>query len=315
MQNNPQCHCHICNVEEYLIASLSESPGLGRFSHLVLRSPSLANFASAFLLIQHLHAQRDHNRQAPSANEILAALIRFAPDPECAETSQSVLVLAFMPTIHRTFREVSTWYKELPREDIAQQTLTYFLELVASAPVGLIDGQLSFLLARGLRRNTFRWARREQLMLLDHQRLAEEEGKQAEPGENPHQESVSLLNDFLDYSVRAGILSAFERDLLIKIKLAGFLAKEVLDRHTALSPKAVYVRIQRIMKRLQEAATTPSLNGNSPTPLKSKGEEKIKKSLKSVSTFYLSTSTEFLAIGNSRRQLSLDSSPTQSVRN
>jgi hypothetical protein len=276
MRNKPLCHCHICNVEGHLAASLSESPGLDRFLDLALRSSSLANFPSAFALIQHLHAQRDHHSQPPSANEILATLIRFALDPDCAETSQSVLVLAFIPAIHRTFREVSTWYKELPTEDIAQQTLTYFLELIASAPVGLIDGQLSFLLARSLRRNTFRWARREQLMLLDQEGLADEQVKQADPGENPHQESIFLLNDFLDYSVRVGILSAFERDLLIKIKLDGLVAKEVLDRHTVLSPKAVYVRKQRIMKRLQEAASAPFRNWNFAKPLKSEGKKKTK---------------------------------------
>jgi len=309
MRNKPLCHCHMCKVEGHLAASLSEWPALDRFIDLALRSPSLANFPSAFALIQHLHAQRDHHSQPPSPNEILATLIRFAPDPDCAETSQSVLVLAFMPAIHRTFREVSTWYKDLPTEDIAQQTLTYFLELVASAPVGLIDGQLSFLLARSLRRNTFRWARREQLILLDQQRLAEEQVKQAEPGENPHQESLTLLTDFLDYSVRIGILSAFERDLLIRVKVEGFEAKEVLDRHRVLSPKAVYVRLQRIMKRLQEAAAKPFPNGNSPRPVKSQTGEKINKSSKSMSTFSLSTSTKILAIGNSRGQLSPEASP------
>jgi DNA-directed RNA polymerase specialized sigma24 family protein len=219
-----------------------------------------------------------------------------------------------MPAIHRTFREVSSWYKELPSEDIAQQTLTYFLELVASAPVGLIDGQLSFLLARSLRRNTFRWARREQLMLLDQEGLAEEQAKQAEPGENPHQESICLLSDFLDYSVQIGILSPFERDLLIRVKVDGFEAKEVLDRHTVLSPKAVNVHIQRIMKRLQEAATRPFPNGNSPRPVKSQAEEKINKSSTSTSTFSLSNPTKLLAIGNSRRKLSRHAGMTACIR-
>jgi hypothetical protein len=146
-------------------------------------------------------------------------------------------------------------------------------------------------------------------MLLDQQNLAEEQVKQAEPGENPHQESVTLLTDFLDYSVRIGILSAFERDLLIRVKVDGFEAKEVLDRHTVLSPKAVYVRLQRIMMRLQEAATTPFPDRNSPRPIKSQAEGKIKKSSKSMSTFSLSNSTKILAIGNSRGQLSPDTSP------
>lgn len=274
MRENHRCRCHVCKVEESLFASLSESPGSDRFLNLASCSPSLANFTSAIALIEHLHAQRDSASQPPSANEILTALIGCGRDSESAETSQSVLVLAFMPAIHRTFREVCVWYKELLPEDIAQQTLTYFLELAASAPVGLVDCQLSFLLARSLRRNTFRWARREQLTRLDQERLAEVGANQAEPGEDSHQESITLLTDFLDYSIRVGILSTFERDLLIRVKVDGFEAKELLDRHAVLSPKAVYVRVQRIMKRLQDAAATPSPNGNSPKPVKSQAEEK-----------------------------------------
>jgi hypothetical protein len=63
------------------------------------------------------------------------------------------------------------------------------------------------------------------------------------------------------------------------------------------------------MKRLQEAAATPFPNGNSPRPVKSQAEGKIKKTSKTMSTFSLSNSTKILAIGNSRGQLSLDTSP------
>ena len=50
------------------------------------------------------------------------------------ELIQSILVLVFTPTIHRTYREVRAWFRELEPEDIAQQVLTFFLELAASAP-------------------------------------------------------------------------------------------------------------------------------------------------------------------------------------
>jgi hypothetical protein len=70
-------------------------------------------------------------------------------------------------------------------------------------------------------------------------------------------ETAFILYDFLDYCSKNGILSTFERDLLSKVKMDGFEVKELLNRHTVLSPKAVYVRIQRIMKRLQEATTMP----------------------------------------------------------
>jgi hypothetical protein len=234
---------------------LGKPPGSERFSSLALASPVLANFASAVSLIEHLHAQRDEESRPPSANEILTALIQSGPETEYAETSQSVLVLAFMPTIHRTYREVHAWYRDLPTEDIAQQACVHFLELASSARVGLIEGQLSFMLARSLRRNTLRWAQRETLILLERENTQLEFEDMEEPSFKDNFESVSLLNDFLDYACRDGVLSSFERDLLIKLKVEGFLAKEVAHTNTVLSPKAVQCRMERILERLQKLAT------------------------------------------------------------
>jgi hypothetical protein len=69
------------------------------------------------------------------------------------ELIQSILVLAFTPTIHRTYREVRAWFRELEPEDIAQQVLTFFLELAASAPVETLNGVLPIMLSRSLRKN------------------------------------------------------------------------------------------------------------------------------------------------------------------
>lgn len=312
MKENLKCNCAICSVERHLFVSVAKPPGAERFLKLAATSPVLTNFTNALALVHHLHAQKDGDYRPPSVSQVLGALIQAGPEIRDPEMSQSVLVLAFMPAIHRTYRETRAWFQDIPTDDIAQQILLFFLELAASAPVGLLSGQLSFALARSLRRNMLRWARRQQLMLMDRQRFAEERAKQDEPHENGHFESISLLRDFLDYSVRTGILSEFERDLLIKVKVDGFAAKEVVDRHTVLSPKAVHVRIQRIMKRLQDAAWEfPSPKGDSTTPAKSQGAEKTRNLSETVSTFSLSTSAIFLAIGNSRRQLSLGSSQTQ----
>lgn len=309
----PKCNCVICGVERLLFVSVAEPPGIERFLKLAANSPVLTNFTNALALVHHLHAQKDGDYHPPSVSEVLGALIQAGPEIRDPEMSQSVLVLAFMPAIHRTYREIRAWFQEIPTDDIAQQILLFFLELTASAPVGLLSGQLSFALARSLRRNTLRWARREQLMLMDRDHFAAERAKQDEPHENAHFESISLLRDFLDYSVRIGILSEFERDLLIKVKVDGLVAKEVTNPHTVLSPKAVHVRIQRIMKRLQDAAWEfPSPKRNLTTPVRLEREEKTRNLSESVSTFSLSTSSIFLAIGNSRRQLSLESSPSRS---
>jgi len=311
MRENLNCHCHICRVERHLFTAVEQFPGPDRFRKITTVSPVLATFGDARTLIGHLHAQKRGEYRSPSPSEVLRAIIEAGRDIGDPEMSQSVLVLAFMPTIHRTYREIRAWFQELCTEDIAQQTFLLFLELAASTAAGLLGGQLSFALARSLHRNTLRWARREQLMLFEEDRFREEQQRAAEPSEDAYFEPVSLLEDFLDYCVSKVIISAFERALLLKIKVDGFVAKEAADTHTVLSPKAVHMRIQRIMKKLQEAAGSNVIELKLPKRVESVERKKRNNSSKIVSTFSLSTSTDFLAIGKSRRQLSLDIPPRQ----
>jgi hypothetical protein len=177
----------------------------------------------------------------------------------------------------------------------------------------MLNQHIAFVIAQALHRNAVRWARREQSKLLERERLLEQHTKQIEPAEDAHFESVALLSEFLDYSVRAGILSQFERDLLLRVKVDGLVAKEVPQQHTALSPKAVHVRIQRIIKRLQDAAwTLPFSNANPTHPMESVEPIQMKNLSQSMSTFSLSTFSGGAAISVNRRPLSLDSSPSRS---
>lgn len=313
MQANSMCRCHICRVERHLFTAVEEFPGADNFRRLAASSPALMMFANARALIAHLHAQKRGEYRSPSPSEVLSAIIQAGRNIDNPEMSQSVLVLAFMPTIHRTYREVRAWFQEISTEDIAQQTLLLFLELAASSAAGLFGGQLSFALARSLHRNTLRWARKEQLMLFEQDRFREEQRNSTEPSEEASFEPVSLLEDFLDFCVRKEIISAFERALLLKLKVDGLIAKEAVGWHSVLSPKAVHMRIQRIMKKLQEAAGSNVVEMKSPKPVESVERKKTKNSSKIASTFSLSTSTNFLAIGNSRRQLSLDIPPRQAT--
>ena len=311
MRENLYCHCHICRVERHLFTAVEQFPGADNFRKLAASSPSLTMFTNARALIAHLHAQKRGEYRSPSPSEVLSAIIQAGRDIGDPEMSQSVLVLAFIPAIHRTYREIRAWFQELSTEDIAQQTFLLFLELAASTAAGLFGGQLSFALARGLHRNTLRWARKEQLMLFEEDRFREEQRQAAEPSEDAYFEPASLLEDFLDYCVRREIISAFERALLLKIKVDGFVAKEAADTHTVLSPKAVHMRIQRIMKKLHEAAANNVIELKLPKSVESTEQKKSKNSSKIVSTFSLSMSTGNLAIGKSRRQLSLDIPPRQ----
>jgi DNA-directed RNA polymerase specialized sigma24 family protein len=209
---------------------------------------------------------------------------------------------------------VCAWFREIESEDIAQQILTLFLELVDSASPPQITSHLPIALMRALRRGAFRWAENEKRHVI--QREADKSQEIAEPFGNDTFETVSVLNDFLDHCGRIGILSEFERDLLIRLKLEGFFAKEIIQTHTALSEKAVHWRVERILQRLQKAANdlgikkAPlSFSVSSQHLQERKNRNNVREKTR---IFSLRTFSDFLPISKSRRQLSLDSSPKQS---
>jgi len=313
MRDHRKCNCPICRVERHLTATLGEPPGADEFAMFAASQAPLASFESVAKLVQHLHAQRDGEARPPIANEVFTTLIRASKIPLEAELSQSVLTLAFVPAIHRTYSEVKAWFRELPAEDISQQTFTYFLELATSAPVGLVDGQLSFLIARSLRRNVFRWAQKEMILLREREKALEELRHAMEPSFHDNFETVSLLNDFLDYAYHNGIVSEFERALLLKMKVEGFQAKEAAGMNAVLSAKAVQNRIERIMLRLQKAAALSMLGESIEVLPNLRLRKKTKKNLLTKpGDFTLGNRSEVLAIGTSRRLLSLDSPPKKS---
>jgi DNA-directed RNA polymerase specialized sigma24 family protein len=311
MRDKFQCNCHICKIERHLIVSLSEPPHSDEFLRLARNAVPLSNFSTALALVEHLHAQRDGMTRVPSASEIVGSLIRASSIDSELELKNSVLVLSFIPMIHRTCREVCAWFREIESEDIAQQILTLFLELVDSASPPQITSHLPIALMRALRRAAFRWAENEKRHVV--QRDTDKSQEIAEPFGNDTFETVSVLNDFLDHCGRIGILSVFERDLLIRLKIEGFFAKEIIQTHTALSEKAVHWRVERILQRLQKAANDL---GITKAPLSfsvsSQHPQKRKNNVRKTGSFSLENQVCNFAISNSRRQLSLDSSPKQS---
>jgi DNA-directed RNA polymerase specialized sigma24 family protein len=310
MRDNFQCNCHICKIERYLIVSLSQPPHSDEFLRFVQTSVPLSSFSTALALVEHLHAQRDGVTSVPSASEIVGSLIQASSIDSEVELKNSVLVLSFIPMIHRTCREVCAWFREIESEDVSQQILTLFLELVDSASPPQITSHLPIALMRALRRSAFRWAENEKRHVV--QRETDNAQEIAEPFGNDTFETVSVLNDFLDHCGRIGILSVFERDLLIRLKIEGFFAKEIIQTHTALSEKAVHWRVERILQRLQKAANDLGIK-NAPLSfsVSSQHRQKRKNNVRKGS-FSLENQIGTSVISKSRRQLSLDSSPKQS---
>jgi hypothetical protein len=294
-------------VEDHIFDLLAEAPGSVRFAALAASSPALAKFTNISELLAYLHSPRTGDYDWSVASETLTALVGAQRTTPASALVHSVLFLAFAPTIHRTYREVSAWFRELEPEDIGQQILAFFLELVVSAATENLAAILPIAISRSLRKISFRWAEKEQRALRKRREEVQTDGR--ERAADPTFESVSVLNDFLDYCTRQGLLSPFEREILIRFKVDGFTHKEIQNRHTVLTDQAVRLRVHRIMQRLQEAAltlgtATDGLNNASRqvTPTSHK------KSPTDVKHFSLKHSADSLPISKSRGQLSLDSS-------
>jgi hypothetical protein len=223
---------------------------------LAANSTVLAKFTNVSELLAYLHSPRSSDYACPETGAVIAALVGVGASVADWELIHSVLVLALAPTIHRTYREVCTWFRELEPEDVGQQILTFFLELIASANSENLVGILPIALSRGLRKTSFRWAEKEQRALLKRQEAPADKDR-GERAAEPSFESISVLDGFLGYCSRQGLLSRFERELLLKFKVDGFSAKEIQDRHTVLSESAVHLRVHRIMQRLQDVALAP----------------------------------------------------------
>jgi hypothetical protein len=313
MRDDLRCNCHICKVERHILVSLSEPPNDARFAALAMNTEPLSRYATVPDLLAELHAARDGESPTTIPGELLSALIQTGAAQGEFELVQSILVLAFTPTIHRTYREVRAWFRELEPEDIAQQVLTFFLELAASAPVESLNGVLPIMLARSLRKNAFRWAEKEYRIMLQREIDKQGHPKDFEPAANDNFEIISLLNDFLDYCCQIGMLSQFERDLLIKIRIEGYLLKEIPSANPVLSARAVESRIQRILKKLQKVALHSVSGRSENSKIPEVEESKRRKNLSPrPRIFSLRSFSDFLPISKSRRQLSLDSSPSQS---
>jgi DNA-directed RNA polymerase specialized sigma24 family protein len=311
MRENLHCNCHICKIERHLVVSLSEPPCTDDFSRIAHVAAPLASFSTALALVEHLHAYRDGETSVPSASEVVGSLMQSSSIVSETELRNSVLVLSFVPMIHRTYREVRAWFREIEAEDIAQQILTLFLELVGSTAPITISNHLPIALTRTLRKNAFRWAEKEKRLTI--QREFDKSQTSDEPSAIDTFETVSVLNDFLDHCHRLGILSVFERELLIKLKVEGFFAKEIIHTHTALSEKAVHWRVERILQRLQKAADELGIKSSSFSfGLPSQNLQERKNDSQKTGSFSSGNQGNVLPISKSRRQLSLDSSPKQS---
>jgi DNA-directed RNA polymerase specialized sigma24 family protein len=214
---------------------------------------TINHLRSPLEVVAQLHGQAGRMEHDPG-NQILHTLIHAVSDQAFEDLGQQLLLVAFTPAIHKTCRDVCGQFPALAREDVAQQASAFLLEAARSPFMLRQNGHLPIALVRRLRRETFRWAIKENENSIAHEKAAAWDGSQ-EPVSDECIEQVYILFEFLRHSRDAGLLSDADQELLFKYECEGFEAKELAARSGGrASPAAIHLRLQRIVNRLRRAA-------------------------------------------------------------
>ena len=250
MMAGNDCDCLICRLEATLLDDLNNEKALEEYRVWAAASEALAAFPTAPEVIAQLHRQNEG--QSSAADEVIRELVRADANRPSGSFWQSVLVLVFIPTIHRTTSQISAAFPSLGREDTAQYLFATFLEFLRSEELRSRRSHLAFVVARRMRRSAFRWAIRESRLDLsnDSDPAPTGYGETKDGDESP---AGVWLAAFLDSCQRRGWLTEEERLLLCQRKLEGVTSAE-LARRSCQSVGAVEQRIHRLLEKLRRIA-------------------------------------------------------------
>jgi hypothetical protein len=236
------CDCTLCHIEVRLLESLALNEG-GTFADLA-GPTQLLQYSIFADLLSPLRASPADVR----SDELLRELFTFrTAQPALIE---SLLVLAFVPMLHRTIRRVVRYQPALAEEDITQQTLSFLLQFLRSEEMLSRQTHFAFAISRAVKRHVFEWARREGTKdaLLDH------------GGDIilPHAleasfERYAQLRHFLHRCVARGDLTEAELSLLIQFKLEGTNGDD-FDSPNGNVSNALRQKLKRLLTKLRRLA-------------------------------------------------------------
>jgi hypothetical protein len=250
----PSCDCLICRLETDLIAELGTDGNKERFKQLARSSAVLSGFPTPSDLIQHLHST-EFEGQHLTSDEVLVELLWPEIDPLLRQLWNCILLSAFIPTIHRTMRQLSAVFPSLPRDDIAQHLTAVLLEFLTSSELRSRRSHFAFTIARKIRRAAFRWAIRQSHFALEESQEERTKGPARSAAFEDRSYSAVLLRELLDSSERRGWISSAERQLLTQSKIEGISFQE-LSLRNGHSAVAIQHQIGRLIKRLRRHAQT-----------------------------------------------------------
>jgi DNA-directed RNA polymerase specialized sigma24 family protein len=238
------CDCALCNIELRLLRALSCEEA-DTLAELFSASKCLREYSSVSSLLLHLKTSPADARSDQLLREVLAVRLL---DPAFTE---SLLVLTFLPMLHRTVRRVARQQPGLLHEDISQQTLSFLLQYLRSQELQARQSHIAFAISRAVKRQVFEWANREsgKTGVLNHY---DREAFAALAFEEPF-ERYAFLRHFLHRCVKKGLLTNTELNLLIDLKLNGTNGEEFAD-FNGTSSNAIRQRLKRLLAKLRRLA-------------------------------------------------------------
>jgi hypothetical protein len=235
------CHCTLCHIEVRLLESLAVTQGdtfadAAEFGQLLHRSSSIAD-----LILPLRTSPAD-----ASSDELLRELFSMpAARPAFIE---SLLVLAFVPMLHRTIRRIVWYQSAFAEEDITQQALSFLLHFLRSEEMRTRRTHFAFAISRAVKRQVFGWARREGTK----DALLDRGGDIFVPLEESF-DRYAQLHHFLHRCVTRGDLTEAELDLLIRFKLEGSNGDD-FDSPNGNASNALRQRLKRLLAKLRGLA-------------------------------------------------------------
>ena len=239
-----QCACPLCNIETRLLAELARTD-TSAVHELFSPFAILLHHSSVFSLLSHLRMSPADARSDSLLREI------FELRKTNAAFVENILVLVFLPMLHRTIRRVSRQQAGLAEEDITQQALSFLLQFLRSVELQTRQSHFAFAISRGVKRQLFEWASREsaKAAILNHPDC----GDWSLLTIKDSFERYALLRHFLDRCVTKGVLSDSEVELLDQFKLDGNSGQELAALNGS-SSNAVRQRCKRLIAKLRKLA-------------------------------------------------------------
>jgi hypothetical protein len=263
MKKRSACRCLLCKLERHLMEHLGEPGHAEAYRRLAGSSPLVSAFPTILALTAHLRTCRNAGNGDHPADPILIALLHARQRDETDGLLRDALLLAFIPALHSTWRQIAGRYPSLCPDDIAQHLVASLLEVLGSAELRERVSHLAFVISRMLKRSMFDWAEREA-------RSPSRPGGEHFPDTatalgvaEPFEREV-LLRHFLFRCQREGLLTGTDLELLVQFKLDGNVDEE--HGGSAVCSNALRQRTKRLLQKLRRAARTPGPTVGNPHP-------------------------------------------------